>query len=347
MSDDLERLVRTELPKLAYQIMSPVRHIPPSIFQKAGKIKYGGKKYTRDNRVKPQWTDWSKADRDKALVYAGGEKINGQNAYFYRGHKSNGAVNKDWYVAFFGIRLVELESVEPQPVDINPGDKQLVEVKSQVNNGPGIEKMVITRTESSEKNKEFSFKELLETEFETSMTRSAKAGIEGIGEASAEWTTRFKLLASFEANQAWSESEAIEEGLENEYVLFPYCSLDLLREKGEPDIRQVTRTTGKLECGVRVHIDQADQQTFDSLDRVEKIWAGLETGVRFYSDWFVPNPVSRSDRAAWNRPKLILDLETRGKRVRYGKTTKNYKPIAGYEREFERGRRAYYQQIGG
>lgn len=338
MSDDLQKLVREDFPKLAYNIASSGPRRMPS---KAG---FGN----RPNRTADDQTNWAEHDKTRTLDYCEVATINGAPAYLYSGtRKGGGSSVKEWYVAFYGVRLVEVEKVEPGPIDINPGEVRLETVRKWTNNGPALKKIRKGRTTRSEKNKDFSFDQLLESEFSVAMTRSAKGGIPGVGEAGVELSTSLRALARLQAHQAWSQSDSIEDMLEEEYALFPYSTLEILAKRGEPDIRQVTRTTGLLECNVRVDIRDCNMQDFESIDLVLKTWRGLEPAREFYSSWFATRPVPEDWLANWHRPKLILDLETRGKRIRYEEIEENYRPLPGFEREFELARRAYYSEIGG
>ena len=337
MNDDLDKLVRQDLPKLAYSIASsgPRRMKSKAHFS------------NRPNRVADDQTNWKEHDKTRTLDYCEATTINSSPAYLYSGtRKGGGSSQKEWYVAFYGVRLVDVEKVEPGPIDINPGEIKLESVRKVTNNGPAIKKMRKARTQRTEKTKEFSFDQLLETEFTIAMTRSAKGGIPGVGEAGMELSTSLRALAQLQAHQAWSQSDSVEDLMEEEYSLFPYSTLELLAKKGTPTITQKTRTTGTLQCNVRIDIRDCNMQDFDNIDSVMKTWRGLEAGHEFYTPYFTQNPVPMDWLSNWHLPKLVLDLEVKGKRVRYDEIVENYTPLPGFEREFEIGRRAHYRAIG-
>ena len=337
MNDDLAKLVREDFPKLAYNVISSGPRRMPS--------REGFS--NRPNRTADDQTNWAEHDKTKTLDYCEVTNINGSPAYLYSGtKKGGGSSHREWYIAFYGVRLVDVEKIEPGPIDINPGEIQLESVRKVTNNGPAIKKIRKSHTDRKERNKEFSFDQLLETEFTIAMTRSAKGGIPGVGEAGVELSTSLRALAQLQAHQAWSQSDTVEDVMEEEYAIFPYSTLELLAKKGTPDIRQVTRTTGLLEANIRIDIRDCNSQDFESIDLIEKTWSGLEPGREFYSSWFTTRPVPAEWIANWHRPKLVLDLETRGKRVRYDEMMENYTPLPGFEREFEIGRRAHYRAIG-
>ena len=126
MSDDLQKLVREDFPKLAYNIASSGPRRMPS---KAG---FGN----RPNRTADDQTNWAEHDKTRTLDYCEVATINGAPAYLYSGtRKGGGSSVKEWYVAFYGVRLVEVEKVEPGPIDINPGEVRLETVRKWTNNG--------------------------------------------------------------------------------------------------------------------------------------------------------------------------------------------------------------------
>ncbi len=333
MSDDTQRLIRETLPRLAYQIVD------------SGPRRMSSKRHfgNRPNRTADDQSDWGRADREKALQYVKTATINGSNAYLY----ATGP-RAPWYIAFYGIRLTKIEKVEPMPVDMNPGDVRLVSVDKQENDGPGIGKMRISDSIRKEKGSEFSFAQALENEFTASMTRSAKAGIDGIAEASVELKTEFRTMLKLEAGQLLTASESMERVVEEEYQMYPYSTLEILVEKGEPDVTVTARTWGTLECNVRIDIRDCNCQDFPNLGNLMAVWAGGQPGSEFYSNYFsAGNSYLRQDALdEWNVPKLMLDLTATGKRVEYKSVKKRHRPIPGRERDFEIGRRAHYRSIG-
>ena len=337
MSDDLNKLVREDLPKLAYSIASSGPRRMPS--------REGFS--NRPNRTADDQTNWTEHDKTRTLDYCETTTIDGSPAYLYTGtKKGGGSSHREWYVAFYGVRLVDVEKVEPGPIDINPGQVQLESVRKISNNGPLARKVRKTRTARTEKTREFSFDQMLETEFTASMTRSAKGGIPGVGEASAELTTSLRLLAQLSAHQAWSQSDSVEDMMEEEYTILPYSTLEILAKKGTPNISQKTRTTGTLECNVRIDIRDCNSQDFDNIGSVMRTWRGLEGGHEFYSPYFVHSPVPSDWLNNWHLPKLVLDLVVKGTRVRYEEIVENYSPLPGFKREFDIARRAHYRGIG-
>ncbi|MDD9994739.1 MAG: hypothetical protein OXS35_03205 [Dehalococcoidia bacterium] len=293
----------------------------------------------RVNHVRDEFTDWSRVDKIGRLHYAGPVSIDGLDGYHYKANRKAGAGLKDeWYIAFYGIRLVEIEEVEALPVQVlNPEAVKVVSVDSTDNNGPGFLSYKIARVERHDTTKEKTFEALAEAEF--SRTISTKAGGSfKANEVGAEVTDQFRARVEARKSDAWKASDSLENSVEKEYEIFPYHSLEVTVQEGTPKFRQVLPTKGLLQCGIRIDIRNTNAQDFDTYEDLVQVWRGFKAGSEFYSAWFGGFGRGLQDEQidAWRRPRLNLNLEIQGDRVRYSKTRYNHKAIPGKEEEAQK-----------
>jgi len=324
MQDDLRQLVENDLPILAYQIISSGPR------RMDGRHNFGN----RPNRFNEGFgqVDWSGAHATGRFDYHGVWNINGQEAYKYglpKRHK-DGVCS----ISFYGIRLTDIEDIDPQPVEVlNPNDVKIVSVDSTENNGPGFISYAIDRTERHDRSSEHTFEAAAEFEYERSVTRKGGGEFGGI-EASAEMTDRFKAVLATKTFNEWRQSDSLEQSIRREYEVYPFHQLDVMVQEGMPKLRQKIPTTGRLECGIDIDIRDCNHQRFDTYDDLVKVWRGLKSGSEFYSNFFSGgHAVSEEEMAQWQRPKITLNLEVNGDRVRYSKTQYLHKPIPGKEEE--------------
>ena len=97
-------------------------------------------------------------------------------------------------------------------------------------------------------------------------------------------------------------------------------------------------TKGLLQCGIRIDIRNTNAQDFDTYEDLVQVWRGFKAGSEFYSAWFGGFGRGLQDEQidAWRRPRLNLNLEIQGDRVRYSKTRYNHKAIPGKEEEAQK-----------
>ena len=323
MNDDLKKLVREDFPRLGYQIMKPISEMLHRDF--AGRI----------NHVHPDGnrTDWRDADRKKALEL---KVIDGDN-YHYNCDRSNW-----WTIAFSNIRLVDIETQDPKPAEVDKREVKIVSLLKRTNNSPSFKEFEIEQVKTETKEEDHSFGVMAATEFETSIERSAKAGI-GVAEGESKISARFKASLETSTNHAWRKSDTLSERVSQSYRVFPYSTREVTVEKGTPNIKQVIPTRGILECDIDIDIRNANHQRFTSLSDLKRVFEGLKGGSEFYSDYFARNPYEID----WHQPTLNLDIEVKGKRVRYSEVTDNSSPIPGKEDLYERYRKADLKALEG
>ena len=173
--DDLRDLVENQLPKLAYEIVNS----GPRWMYNARDFK------NRANWAHDEYNKYSRMDTEGKLIFSHADNIEGTPAYLYRGYDQdapNNHLNQWWYVAFYNIRLVDIESVDPRPVEVlNPDAVKLISVAKERNNGPSFLDYNIQVTEKSNSETESSFGVTAESEFELAVDHKIKAGI-GVAE---------------------------------------------------------------------------------------------------------------------------------------------------------------------
>ena len=324
--DDLRSLVENDLAILAYQIMSSgPRRMPSAAFA------------SRQNHVHDDHTWWEGADKAGRLSFAGPVEIAGQDGYHYKAPHPDGVLKDEWYIAFYGIRLVDIDSVDPQPVQVlNPEAVKLKSVAKERNYSPGFKEYDIQVTERADKEKEASFGVTASNEFELTMERKAKAGI-GIAEGEQSMTARFMAKMEARTDHAWRESDSLQNYVGEKFEIFPYHDYELTVKEGTPRLRQAIPTRGLLECGISIDIRNANQQTWDTYGDLVQTWRGLKTGHEFYSAWFGRGRgVPEADLAGWLRPHLTLNITVEGDRVRYSEKDTLHRPIPGMEAEAKR-----------
>ena len=333
MHDDLRELVYEHLPKLAYQIMRPVKDID----------NFNG----RWNFLKS--SDWDEPTRTKKLEYAGPTTYHDEKGYHYKGRwpeseNKNRALMDQWWIGFFGIDLVDITDEKPEPVKVDESKVKTISIVDTVNNNSSLRRIKSNKSEATDTSSEKTFEVQAEAEFETSITRSAEATI-GPVSGKSEFMAKFRSKISSSAGGAWKKSDRIEEQIDEEYVILPFSHRQLTIKEGQPHIRQKIPTKGILDCKVVVYIYNATEQTFQSLDHVERCWSGLRAGHQFYSQHFGFNPVSQEDINKWVRPSLNLDIEVEADRVRYFGKEDNGWATKGHEEEYLIAQRNYFESI--
>ena len=332
MQDDLRILVEEHFPRLAYRIMSsgPRRMNSRRDFGNS------------PNRVHDEQTNWGRVDGERKLVHVHTDRRENTNCYWY------GVPGQDkWSIRFFDIRLVDIDNVDPQPVDVDQKDVKIISLVKRTNNTASFVNVKADKSQVTERSEDHSFAALAEAEFEVELTRSAEASIDGLGSAKEELKTKFRTRVETKTDHEWRTSDRIEDSVSEEYRILPYSSREVTIKEGTPTIRQRIPTHGLLECKVLIDIRDCNQQVFGSLDDIWNCWQGLRGGYQYYSDFFSKYRVSREDIAEWVRPYLNLDIEVSAERVRYSDYEDNEFPIPGKEKLFKKYRNADLEAIKG
>ena len=326
MKDDLRELVEDQFPHLAFDIVN------------AGpRWMYNYRDFkNRANWAHDEHNNYARMEAEGGrLRYAGPDEIDGTPAYLYRGLDRTAPddhLNQWWYVAFYNVRLIDIESVDPQPVQVlNPNAVKLISVAKERNNGPGFLSYDIQVKNTKDKSTEKSFGATATTEFETSMEAKVSAGV-GVAEGERSMSARFLARLEARVDSAWRESDSLEDFVGKKFRIFPYHDYELTVKEGTPHLRQEIPTYGRLECSVRIDIRSANSQDFASLDDLIQVWRGLRSGSEMYSAFFGGgHGVSDGDIAKWHRPKLNLNISVEGDRVRYSDKDTYHRPIPGME----------------
>ena len=332
MRDDLRVLVEQDFPRLAFQIADAG---PRWMYNRAH---FGN----RVNWSHDEYNQYAAAEAEGGVLrYAGPIERDGTDGYHYKALHKDGGLNHLWYIAFYNVRLIDVEDVDPQPVQVlNPGEVHLVQVDSNDNDGPSFIDYEIDREKEEIRGSEHSFGATASTEFEATVSRSLGASV-GPLSGKAEMTARFAAKLEARTDHAWRKSDRLTDKVKKSFRQFPYSSLEVTVQRGMPQLRQVIPTTGLLECNIQIDIRDANDQRFSSYDELVNVWRGLKSGHEFYSDFFGGGHAVHEDVIdGWRRPRLTLDLEVEGRRVRYSKSDYVTKPIPGREALFEQYRLA-------
>ena len=337
--DDLRHLVEDQLPKLGYDILNS-----------GPRWMYNRRDFKdRVNWAHDEYNDYALAEREGGKIrYVKAEDWGDQGtAYVYQAIGNDGRLNSNWNMVFYNLRLIDIEDVDPQPVQVlNPEAVQLVSVDKTNNNSPSPLNYTINTSKEEVKAEDHEFGATLSTEFETEMSRTAKAGI-GVAEGEASFKARFLAKAEARTDHAWRKSDTLSESVEKSYTIYPYHSLEVLIQRGNPHLRQSIPTYGRLECSVRIDIRNANAQDFASLDDLIQVWRGLKGGSEMYSAFFSGGRgVADEAINKWHRPKLTLDITVEGQRVRYANADYVSVPIPGREAEAAEYVEKYKDAIG-
>ena len=336
MQDDLRVLVEEYLPQLAYQIMS------------SGPRQMGSRDFAnRQNHVHDDHTWWAGADAEQRLRYAGptaDSRVDHKEGYHYKAWHRDGVLKDEWYINFYNIQLVDIEGSDIEPPQIDDSEVRVIEVIKETNDSASFKTVRANTTKAKETGKENTLAVTAEAEFETTFSRSAEAGI-GVASGKSEMTARFRSRIEAHTDNTWRTSDRMEDSVEKEYTILPFTTRVVTIREGNPKIRIKIPTKGVLDCGVQIDIRNASEQRFDYLDDVVKCWQGLVPGREFYSPWFGGgHAVPQAEIEKWVRPKLNLDIEVRGKRVRYSGLIDKETVIDGKEREYAAAKREYYKR---
>ena len=337
--DDLRTLVEDTLPRLAYDIMNS----GPRRMYNARDFK------NRANWAHAEYNHWERMDETGKLVYLKAEDWGEQGtAYLYGGYDRpapDNHVNTWWYICFYDIRLVDIDDVDPLPVEVDNSKVKVIEVVKRTNNNASFVKVKADKSQATETAEDHSFGVTATTAFEASLTRSAEASI-GPVSGKSELTAKFSASLEARTDHEWRESDRIEDSIEEQYTILPYSVREVTIMEGHPSIRQKIPTKGILDCKVRIDIRAANSQDFASLDDLIQVWRGLKGGSEMYSAFFAGgNGVPDEQIDKWHRPRLNLDIEVRGDRVRYSDYQDHGYAVPGKEAEYEEARAAYLKKV--
>ena len=336
--DDLRYLVEDQLPRLAYEIMNAG---PRWMYNRPH---FGN----RVNWAHDEYNHWDRMDADRKLAYVKAEDWGGQGtAYLYSGYDRPAPDNHThtkWHIWFYDIKLVDIDNIDPQPVQVDNADVKVLEIVKRTNNNASFVKVRANKSQASEKAEDHSFGVTARTEFETSLTRSAEATI-GPVSGKSELTAKFSASLEARTDHEWRKSDKLESSIEEEYTILPYSTREVTIKEGNPSIRQKIPTRGVLDCKVRIDINSANSQDFQSLDDLVQVWRGLKGGSEFYSAFFAGGKgVPDHEIEKWPRPHLSLDIEVKGDRVRYSDYQDLGYPVPGKEKEYEEARQVYLER---
>ena len=333
--DDLRELVEEQLPRLAFGIMDSG---PRWMYNAAH---FGN----RANWAHDEYNNWKRHDATGKLAYIRAEQWDSGPAYLYGGYDRPAPdphINTWWYIAFYDIHLVDIDNIDPQPVEVDNSQVKVVELVKTSNNNASFRTVKTNKAQVATKEEDHSFGVTVGTEFELAVSRSAEASI-GPVKGKQEMTAKFKAYMEARTDHAWRASDTLESSVEESYDILPFSQREITIKEGTPNIRQKIPTKGVLECKVRIDIRAANAQDFDSLDDLLQVWRGLRGGSEFYSAFFAGGRGVKDEVIdKWPRPRLNLDIEVRGERVRYFDLQDHGFAIPGKEREYEKAKREYY-----
>lgn len=329
MNDDLRVLVEEHLPRLAYQIMEPVSHMPSAQFV-----------HRNRNWVHRESTDWDGRHTDGRLHYAGPQG----DGYYYRGRNYNGDVINEWYVAFHALSLVDVSDEDPEPIQIDNSKVRILSIVDTQNDNASIRRIKANKSEAKDTSSEKTFAVLAEAEFETAMTRSAEASLGPI-KGKSEFTAKFRSKVSASAGGAWRKSDRIEDHVHEAYDILPFTRRTMTIKEGEPSIHQKVPTRGLLDCKVEIGIFNCGEWWFDHYDDIVRCWSGLKAGWAPFDGWFVYHSVPQAEIDDWVRPYLNLDIEVRADRVRYFGKIDQERITPGHEEDYAAAKAAYFSSI--
>ena len=323
MNDDLRQLAEVDFPRLARDIAS----------QALSRCDWQPAQFHPGN-----------VDYRRPMNYMGPSEIDGKPAFGYCPYNYDGSPRTQAQIWFYAPRLVEVTGVEPGDIeDLDPGAApEQFTVDSHANDGPSKIKHT-TRTETeSESEDEHSWSETTSKEFTARIKMAAEAGISiellDVGTSGEFEQTLTKRLERTESG-AWRKSDRVLDVVEREYSIFPYMDWSLTSERSVKHIRQGTTAMGRLECKVRVDVQDWSSSDFDSLSDLYDLFRGLKTGHARFGQWWSsrtswnggPPAIADDVIAKWHRPVLTLTSTVEGKRTRYTRGSSRQTPIAGRE----------------
>lgn len=344
MSDDLRHIKEEVLPKLAYCIGEPLSHIPSKQFDNSNWIHRG--------EGTPRWTEF---DKTRELDFLGTSARWNTTTFFYgsKDHpgwvqRGRGTAGDIWNIAIYDLRLVDIEDQTFTPAEIDQGEVKVVEVFKKTNNSSGFKDYASELEKIEVKTEDHSFSVAAEAAFEVAMTRSAEAGI-GVAKGKQELSAKFSASLSTRTDRAWAKSDTLRDLFKEKYSVFPHTTREITVKRGEPSIRQRIPTRGVLDCKVGIYIASGRgpgmEWYFENLRDLKRCYAGLLPGKERFSPWFTHNPRPQAELDAWPQPVCNLDIEVKGKRVRYSEEDDQQYVVKGMEKEFEEARAAYNKGV--
>ena len=316
-TDDLRTLVEVDLPQLALGIARDALAL----------------------------CDWQPAqfhagncDYSRGMHYMGPDG----NSYGYCPFNPDGSPREAAQIWFREPRLIEITDVVPGEVqDLEPNAplEDLI-VDAHVNDGPSPITHATKTEEEGETEDQKSWSETTSKEFQARIKMAAEAGISiellDVKTSSEFEQTLTRRLEKTEAG-AWRRSDRVLDAVEKTYQVFPFMSWELTTQRAIRHIRQDTTARGRLDCKVRIDVQNWSAADWDSLEDLFEMFRGLKTGYARFGQWWSsrtslhggPPALADSVIDAWHRPHLALTSTAEGKRTRYTQATSRQTPIKG------------------
>ena len=292
-----------------------------------------------------QWCDYS-----KGLHYEGRWE-DGQVIHRFRPYWGNGSVCRDALVEFSNLRVIGADKIEVGTVDTvdQPKNGQENRVLDEVIND---NETPLPSTINFEKLVESEEQRSKETDWgvaaslEVKRTMEAKAGVEGIAEA----TSGLEITAKVEShvNQKLGKNnrrlEALRQGQERTYTAAPFTKLAVVQESTVKNVRVDVLVHGKLECTVHVWAcmsgnsrragNQQYHMTWDSINELERIIRGeLANKYEWFSNHFAqpgnrwgPGKIEKH----LHRPVLTINVPIEGQQVLASKIASHRTLLPGH-----------------
>ena len=322
--DDLRKLVEEDFPALALDI-------------------------ARDALAKCDWQPAQfhagNCDYGRGMYYMGPSNIGGQPAYGYCPfNRGGGGPRREAQVWFYAPRLIEIDDVVPGDIqDLDPhAEPETFTVDAHANDGPSVITHATKTERETETEDQKSWSETTSKEFQARIKMAAEAGISiellDVGTSSEFEQTLTKRVEKVEAGE-WRKSDRLLDAVEKSYSIYPFMNWELTSQRSIKHIRQDTVATGKLECKVRIDVQNWSAADWDSLEDLFDLFRGLKTGYARFGQWWSsrtslnggPPAIADDVIDGWHRPRLSLTSTAEGKRTRYTKGSSKQTPIAGKE----------------
>ena len=265
--------------------------------------------------------------------YDGPVGINGKQGYRYNPYARDGRTPvKAGEIIFYDLRVKGIDGVDPkvgslQAIDV-PGTTKMVQVDEYINSTPTTFQRTVSVENEKTESKEYSFGQMVSTEFSVQMERSAGIKIKAI-DAGAKLTTTLTAKAEATASQAFSKSTKLSEIVADSYTVAPWQHWTLVTERSIKNVKQDVWVTGLLDCSVRIHSSHYCMADYDSLDDIWGYFRNIQYGGNKFGDLIRRSKTPRSivDRMA-ESVKVTINCPIKAKRARYSKMVSKQTPIS-------------------